>query len=109
MGRFSRSSLLVVCLTLFCIFAGALEAHAWWDEKWQYRKKVVFDTSATGADIKENLNDTAVLLRLHTGNFTFSNAREDGSDIRFVNGDDKLPLKFQRNHTIRPMRSPFSG
>jgi biopolymer transport protein ExbB len=70
------------------------EAHAWWDGKWQQRKKVQFDASPKGADIKENLSDVPVLVRLHTGNFTFSNAKEDGSDIRFIDADDKSPLKY---------------
>jgi biopolymer transport protein ExbB len=78
------------------LFIGILDAHAWWDEKWQFRRKIVFDASPAGADIKENLNDTAVLIRLHTGNFNFAGAKEDGTDVRFMSGDDKLPLKFQR-------------
>ncbi len=35
----------------------------------------------------------AVLVRLHVGNFRFAPAKEDGSDLRFVAGDDKTPLK----------------
>ena len=98
MGRFLFSRLTVVAasIVLVSIFAGSLQAHAWWDDKWQYRKKIVFDTTSTGADIKENLNDTTVLLRLHTANFNFAGAKEDGSDIRFMSGDDKLPLKFEK-------------
>jgi biopolymer transport protein ExbB len=68
-------------------------AEAWWNDKWQYRKKILFGTSPSGADIKENLSEVPVLLRLHTGNFSFSNAREDGSDIRFVSGLDGTRLK----------------
>lgn len=98
MGRFlfSKYTAVVTAITVVCIFTGVLQAHAWWDDKWQYRRKIVFDTTATGADVKENLNETAVLLRLHSGNFNFSNAKEDGSDIRFMSGDDKMPLKFQK-------------
>lgn len=93
---FSRFTAVAASIVLVSIFSGALQAHAWWDEKWQFRKKIVFDTTATGADIKENLNETAVLLRLHTGNFNFAGAKDDGSDVRFMSGDDKLPLKFQK-------------
>jgi biopolymer transport protein ExbB len=71
----------------------AQDAHAWWDGKWQQRMKVQFDASAKAAGIQENLNDVPVLIRLHTGNFSFSGAKEDGSDIRFVSSDDKSPLK----------------
>ena len=47
-----------------------------------------------GADVKEALTDFPVLVRLHSGNFTFENAKSDGSDIRFVASDDKTPLKY---------------
>jgi biopolymer transport protein ExbB len=72
----------------------APNAHAWWDGKWKQRMKIQFDTSAKAADIKESLIDVPVLIRLHTGNFSFSNAKADGSDIRFVSADDKTPLKY---------------
>jgi biopolymer transport protein ExbB len=73
---------------------GVFSANAWWDKKWQYRKKVSFDLSEKGANIKENLTDVPVLVRLHTGNFSFANAKKDGTDLRFMSGDDKVPLKF---------------
>jgi len=72
----------------------APDAHAWWDGKWKQRMKIQFDTSATAADVKESLIDVPVLIRLHTGNFNFSSAKADGSDIRFVSSDDKTPLKY---------------
>ena len=78
-------------------FLGAIavpNAHAWWDGKWQQRKKIQLDASAKGADLKDNLTDVPMLVRLHTGNFTFSNAKSDGSDLRFVSSDDKSPLKY---------------
>jgi biopolymer transport protein ExbB len=93
---FSRLTVVAASIIIVSIFAGSIQAHAWWDDKWQFRRKIVFDTTSTGADVKENLNETAVLLRLHTGNFSFAGARDDGSDIRFMSGDDKLPLKSQK-------------
>lgn len=57
------------------------------------RKKITFDASASGANITDPIGATPVLVRLHMGNFRFSEAKEDGSDIRFVAGDDKTPLK----------------
>jgi biopolymer transport protein ExbB len=70
------------------------DAYAWYDGKWHYRVKVKFDASSKGADIKGNFTDFPVLIRLHTGNFSFSDAKPDGSDIRFVSADDKSPLKY---------------
>jgi len=87
---FAMTAGMVVLLGLLA----APSAHAWWDGKWQQRKKIQFDASAKAADIKENLSDVPLLIRLHTGNFSFSSAKADGSDIRFVSSDDKSPLKY---------------
>lgn len=70
------------------------DADAWWDSKWQKRKQIQFDASAKSADTKDNLTDVPVLVRLHHGNFSFSDAKPDGADIRFVSADDKSPLKY---------------
>lgn len=91
--RWSRgfaACMLSVFLVVF--FAGS--ADAWWDGKWKYRKKVVLDTTAQGGDIKEAVADFPLLVRLHSGNFTVANAKNDGSDVRFVAADDKTPLKY---------------
>jgi biopolymer transport protein ExbB len=94
-GRWLRR--VVVCgvlVSLVVPVAGAGSAAAWWDGKWKYRRKIVLDTTPQGAGIKEALMDFPVLVRLHTGNFTFENAKNDGSDIRFVAADDKSLLKY---------------
>ncbi len=92
---FLRRILLAATTVFFFIGVAAVpNAHAWWDGKWQHRKKIQFDASAKGADLKENLTDLPVLVRLHTGNFSFSNAKADGSDLRFISADDKSPLKY---------------
>lgn len=74
------------------LFASA-PASAWWNKDWQQREQVRLDTSATGIETKETLNDVVVAVRLHMGNFDFANARPDGSDLRFVAADDKTELK----------------
>jgi biopolymer transport protein ExbB len=68
-------------------------AKAWWNDDWQLRKKITIDASASGANITEAIGMTPALVRLHPGNFRFNAAKEDGSDLRFVAGDDKTPLK----------------
>nr|WP_244440833.1 DUF2341 domain-containing protein [Bradyrhizobium oligotrophicum] len=68
-------------------------ARAWWNDEWQLRKKISIDASAAGADITDPIGTTPVLIRLHAGNFRFSATKDDGSDLRFVAGDDKTPLK----------------
>ncbi len=81
----------LACAALVTLPAGG--AQAWWDAKWSGRMKVVLNTSSAGADVKDTVSDVSVLVRLHTGNFDFAAAKEDGSDIRFVSADDKAPLK----------------
>ncbi len=76
---------------LLAVFAS--DAYAWWNDNWQYRKKITFDTTAGGADISEGISNLPILIRLHTGNFNFTNAKEDGEDIRFVGSDDQALLK----------------
>jgi biopolymer transport protein ExbB len=74
------------------VLAPAL-ARAWWNEEWTARKPIRIDTGATGSPISEPIGAAPVLVRLHAGNFKFEQAKEDGSDLRFVAGDDKTPLK----------------
>ncbi|HVQ67639.1 MAG TPA: DUF2341 domain-containing protein [Bradyrhizobium sp.] len=68
-------------------------AAAWWNDDWQLRKKITIDASASGANITDPIGATPVLVRLHVGNFRFGQAKDDGSDLRFVASDDKTPLK----------------
>lgn len=94
MNRFFRRSAVLLSATLLLLAVGAQAANAWWDAKWQYRKKVAFDTTANAGNVKDTLSEVPVLVRLHPGNFDFANAKDDGSDLRFITADDKAPLKF---------------
>ncbi len=85
---------IAAAVVLLTMVAGVMQADAWWDAKWEMRRKVTFDTTDKGAAIADNLTEVPVLIRLHSGNFTFEAAKEDGADIRFVSGDDKTPLKY---------------
>lgn len=66
-------------------------AHA---DDWEHKKKLGFNTTADGTEIKEDIVQLPVLVRLHSGNFTFSEAKGDGSDLRFFAADGKTPLKY---------------
>lgn len=84
---------------IFLLLAGLMTlvpgvSHAWWSDDWSYRKKITLNTTESGASIKESLASVPVLVRLHSGNFDFLSSKEDGSDLRFVSGDDKTPLKY---------------
>lgn len=70
-------------------------SHAWWNDDWNFRKEIALDLSVAGASIAGSPADVSVLVRLHLGNFGyFADTKPDGSDLRFVAGDDKTPLKF---------------
>jgi biopolymer transport protein ExbB len=69
-------------------------AHAWWNDNWTIRKKIVLDTTATGAAISDPIGTVPVLVRLSDANFRFANAQADGSDLRFVADDDKTLLTY---------------
>jgi biopolymer transport protein ExbB len=82
-------------LTLLSLACWANEAQAWWNGDWEYRKEIDFDLTPTGADIPGGPADVPVLIRLSLGNFQyFSDAKPDGSDLRFIAADDKSPLAF---------------
>ncbi len=81
----------LICLGLLA----PASASAWWQDDWQYRKQVSVDTTPQGAAINESLGRLPLLVRLHTGNFTFDGVNENGSDIRFVAADDKTVLRHQ--------------
>jgi biopolymer transport protein ExbB len=91
MRRFCRRCgwLLPVLLAL-----APMQASAWWQNDWSYRKQITVDTTPKGADIAQSVGRMPVLIRLHTGNFSFTDAQENGNDVRFVNADDKTPLPF---------------
>src|SRR5689334_12465586 len=91
-GIASRATALLLGAAALLILISS-PAQAWWNDEWQLRKKITLDASATGANITDPIGTTPVLVRLHPGNFRFSATKDDGSDLRFVAGDDKTPLK----------------
>ncbi|WP_421705136.1 DUF2341 domain-containing protein [Alloalcanivorax xenomutans] len=70
-------------------------AHAWWQDDWSYRKQITIDTSPQGAAIDQRVGRVPLLVRLHTGNFSFQDVQENGSDLRFVAADDQTVLNHQ--------------
>ncbi len=92
---------LIAIVAAVLVFASPNTAQAWWDKEWTVRKKIDLDTSTNGAVIGDPIGTTAVLIRLHDGNFRFTDAKEDGSDIRFVaaeqNAADASHRKIRRD------------
>lgn len=72
----------------------ATAASAWWQQDWSYRKPVTVDLTSSGVNITGPVGRVPVLVRLHGGNFTFSEALPNGTDLRFIADDDKTPLTY---------------
>lgn len=68
----------------------SLSANAEWNDAWTSRTKVAINT----AEVTEAVNNVLIPVRLHSGNFDFSTANGDGSDLRVIASDDKTELKF---------------
>ena len=85
-------------LSVLILFAGlagfAQPAGAWWNGDWSYRKEITIDAGPTGGNLPSDAGRVPVLIRLHDGNFKFTDAKEDGTDLRFIAADDKTPLNF---------------
>jgi len=84
----------LLALMILALGGMASPAAAWWQKDWAYRKAVTVDTTATGVNVSGPIGRTVVLVRLHSGNFTFTDALDNGADIRFVDTDDKTPLAY---------------
>ncbi|HXJ01228.1 MAG TPA: DUF2341 domain-containing protein [Micropepsaceae bacterium] len=84
----------ILCLLILAAFFVPHSANAWWSDDWSYRKKITLNAGAQGSGATEDLARAPILVRLHDGNFKFTDAKDDGSDLRFVAADDKTPLKF---------------
>ncbi|MCG2841229.1 DUF2341 domain-containing protein [Sandaracinobacter sp. RS1-74] len=76
----------------FAALTAATPAHAWWSGDYAYRTKINLNMAAAG--VTGEVARAPVLIRLHSGNFNFADVKPDGSDLRFVAGDDRTPLKF---------------
>jgi len=81
-------TLLAVLQTLLLT---ATTAHA---EEWAHKKKLAFDTTPNGTELTADVAQLPLLIRLHSGNFTFSEAKPDGTDLRFLAADGKTPLSY---------------
>ena len=93
--QLTLNHLLKVGLFAFALALALPEtARAWWNHDWSIRKKITIDTTSQGAAISDPIGTTPVLIRLHDGDFQFASAKDDGSDLRFIAGDDKTPLVY---------------
>ena len=50
---------------------------------WAYTRKIVMNTSASGANVTGEVKNFPVAVRLTAGSFNFAQAKPDGADLRF--------------------------
>jgi len=68
-----------------------------WNFGWNYARKITLNTSSSGAGVAGNVSNFPVLVRLTAGNFDFTQARNNGEDIRFTKQDNAfLPYEIER-------------
>lgn len=78
-----------LCVLATCLILPLL-AHAAWNSDWANQKKI----SINAVGVTPAQAQFPAVVRLHSGNFDFSAANVDGSDLRFIAADDKTELKF---------------
>ncbi len=74
------------------LLSGCGSDETWWNAEWTLRKDITVDTAAAG--VTEQVSGARVLVRFSDANYTFASAKEDGTDIRFIAGDNKTELPF---------------
>lgn len=63
---------------------------------WKNSRKIVLNTSSSGAEISSDLLNFPFLIRLTNTNFTFNQAQQNGSDIFFSGKNGKiLPFEIE--------------
>jgi hypothetical protein len=62
----------------------------WWNQSWLYRMKLRFDNSGQS----ESLQNFPVLVNLSSLNFDYSKAKVDGTDLRFLDADERTELNY---------------
>mgnify|MGYP000700449745 CR=1 FL=1 len=83
------SKLRMMLALLFSAMIMTTPAYAWWNKDWKYRKVVTVDTSPSGLNVSGQIGRTVMLVKLTSGNFTFTDAMQNGADIRLVDSDDE--------------------
>ncbi len=87
--------LILTGLLLLLLVPAAHADTSWWNQDFAFRKAITIDSTAKGGNLTTAVGRVPLLVRLHSGNFTFDGVSESGADVRFVAADDKTPLNYQ--------------
>jgi hypothetical protein len=83
--------LILLTIVFWTFFNARISSAAWYNSSWSYRKELVFNN----IDSTTNLTDFAVMVKLTTSNFNFSQAQSAGQDIRFTDSDGTTLLDYE--------------
>jgi hypothetical protein len=68
-----------------------------YNPSWKYARRLFLNTTTGGANVSDDVYDFPVLVRLTAGNFTFAEAKADGTDIMFTKSDNTFfPFEIER-------------
>lgn len=87
------------------VLCAAVVANAQDFAKWRYYSTINLNTSASGANVKGDVQNYPVAVALAANNFDFSQAKHDGSDIRFSDEQNSKPLPHHIEHWDRASQS----
>lgn len=99
-GRASRG-LIYLIIVLFAMSVASAQDFA----KWRYYRAIILDTSASGANVTGDVQNYPVAVALDARNFDFSQAKNDGADIRFSIEKDGKSLPYHIEHWDRAKQS----
>ncbi|MBD3322312.1 MAG: DUF2341 domain-containing protein, partial [Chitinivibrionales bacterium] len=64
-------------------------------ENWAYSKTLYLNTTSSGANVSQDINNFPVLIRLNASNFNFLQAKGNGDDIRFSKSDNQTAISYE--------------
>jgi hypothetical protein len=68
-----------------------------WNPSWKYARELLLNTTPAGAGVTGTVAGFPVSVKLTSVNFSFSQAKADGSDIRFTGADNTfLPYEIEQ-------------
>ncbi|WP_342325167.1 DUF2341 domain-containing protein [Kosakonia sp. BYX6] len=90
-----RSFISLLIVTASLLLPSLSHAADWWQTEWKYRKQIAVDATPNNGNVSETVSRVPLLIRLHTGNFSFDGEGAEGKDLRFVTDDGKTVLNYQ--------------
>ncbi len=93
-------SIALVSLALLPCVAGAQNYRPW-----RFYRALQFDTTATGAGVAGDVAGFPVPVTLTAASFDFTQAKDDGSDVRFSETQSSAPLAHSVEHWDRAAKS----